>query len=58
MALVLGVDADGHIVQNLLDPEGRDYANITAGVEHPGVLYFGSTEERTIGRRRLEGGAR
>jgi sugar lactone lactonase YvrE len=53
-AWILGLDAEGHVVQNLQDPEGRSYANITAAVEREGVLYLGSVEERTIGRLPLD----
>src|SRR5437667_2540644 len=52
-AFVLGLDTDGHVVQNLQDPSPQCFAQISNVVEHKGVLYFGSIGENAIGRLRL-----
>lgn len=46
---VLGVDMDGHVIQNLQDPS-RSYIQITNVKEHNGMLYLGSAAEDAIGR--------
>lgn len=47
---VLGLDAEGRVVRDLQDPEGRGYANVTNVVEHGGMLYLGSLTETAVGR--------
>jgi sugar lactone lactonase YvrE len=47
---VLGLDMNGHVVQNLQDPTGEKYADITNATEHAGMLYLGSIDEDAIGR--------
>jgi len=49
-AFVLGLDTDGHVVQNLQDPSPESFAQISNVVEHKGKLYFGSIGESAIGR--------
>jgi sugar lactone lactonase YvrE len=51
--LVLGLDAGAHIVQNLQDPTGSRFANVTNVVERDGWLYLGSLSERAMGRVRV-----
>ena len=45
---VFGLDMDGNVVCSLQDPDGVAYAEITAAVEHDGMLYLGSQTETTI----------
>jgi sugar lactone lactonase YvrE len=54
-SFVLGLDNDGHPVDNLQDGSPTCYAEIANVVEHQGFLYFGSIGESTIGRLRLSG---
>jgi hypothetical protein len=49
-AFVLGVDANGHVTQNLQDTSPNCFAQIANVVEHKGKLYFGSIGESAIGR--------
>jgi hypothetical protein len=50
---VLGLDANGKVVENLQDGSPQCYAQIANAVEHDGSLYFGSIGESTVGRFRL-----
>jgi sugar lactone lactonase YvrE len=52
-AFVLGLNTDGHVVQNLQDPSPECFAQIANVVEHKGSLYFGSIGESAIGRMPL-----
>src|SRR3989441_5387492 len=52
-AFVLGLDTDGHVVQNLQDPSPECFAQISNVVEHKDKLYFGCIGESAIGRLRL-----
>lgn len=52
-SFVLGLDANGRIVENLQDGSRDCYAQIANAVEHQGYLYFGSIGESTIGRHRI-----
>jgi sugar lactone lactonase YvrE len=52
-SFVLGLDLDGHVVDNLQNGAPDCYAEIANAVEHNGTLYFGSIGESTIGRHRL-----
>jgi len=47
---VMGFGEDGRVVQDLQDPTGKAYANVTNVVEHDGKLYLGSLTESAIGR--------
>jgi sugar lactone lactonase YvrE len=47
---VLGLDAEGRVVQDLQDPTGDAYSHVTNVVEHDGTLYLGSLTEDAIGR--------
>jgi sugar lactone lactonase YvrE len=49
-AFVLGLDADGRVVDNLQDSSPTCYAEIANAVERNGVLYFGSIGESAVGR--------
>ncbi len=49
-AFVLGLDANGRVVENLQDGSQDCYAQIANVVEHGGHLYFGSIGESGIGR--------
>src|SRR6266496_3058757 len=49
-AFVLGLDANGQIVDNLQDGSPTCYAEIANAVERNGMLYFGSIGESTVGR--------
>lgn len=49
-SFVLGLDANGRVVDNLQDGSKECYAQIANVVEHEGYLYFGSIGESTIGR--------
>jgi sugar lactone lactonase YvrE len=48
--LLLGLDAEGRVVEAHQDPEGRGFANVTNVVEHGGMLYLGSLTETAVGR--------
>src|SRR3989475_11304699 len=52
-AFVVGLDTDGHVVQNLQDPSPECFAQISNVIEHQGKLYFGSIGENAIGRMPL-----
>jgi sugar lactone lactonase YvrE len=52
-SFVLGLDLDGHVIDNLQNGSADCYAEIANAVEHDGTLYFGSIGESTIGRFRL-----
>lgn len=52
-SFVLGLDANGKVVDNLQDGSPQCYAQIANAVEHNGSLYFGSIGESTVGRYRL-----
>ncbi len=47
---VLGLDREGRVVNNLQDPSGKSFAQISSVLEHNGKLYFGSLGEDAIGR--------
>src|SRR5882724_7688033 len=49
-AFVLGLDANGRVVDNLQDGSANCYAEIANAVERNGVLYFGSIGESAVGR--------
>ncbi len=49
-SFVLGLDANGTIVENLQDGAKECYAEIANVVERDGVLYFGSIGESAIGK--------
>jgi sugar lactone lactonase YvrE len=49
-SFVLGLDVNGHVVENLQDGSANCYAEIANAVEHKGFLYFGSIGESTVGR--------
>ncbi len=49
-AMVLGLDAQGRVVQNLQDASASAYAPITAAIEANGMLYLGSIGENSIAR--------
>jgi sugar lactone lactonase YvrE len=49
-SFVLGLDANGRVVENLHDGSTECYAEIANVVEHNGMLYFGSIGESAIGR--------
>lgn len=49
-AFVLGLDLQGHVVENLQDGSNDCYAQIANAVEYGGNLYFGSIGESSIGR--------
>lgn len=52
-SFVLGLDANGRVVENLQDGSSDCYAQIANAVEHQGFLYFGSIGESAIGRHRI-----
>ncbi|HZE69806.1 MAG TPA: SMP-30/gluconolactonase/LRE family protein [Pyrinomonadaceae bacterium] len=52
-SFVLGLDANGRVVENLQDGSPECYAEIANVVEHNGMLYFGSIGESTVGRFKL-----
>jgi sugar lactone lactonase YvrE len=52
-AFVLGLNPNGHVVDNLQDGSPECYAQIANAVEHQGSLHFGSIGESTVGRYRL-----
>ncbi|MET0645079.1 MAG: SMP-30/gluconolactonase/LRE family protein [Pyrinomonadaceae bacterium] len=47
---VLGLDREGRVVNNLQDPSGKSFAQISSVLERDGKLYFGSLGEDAIGR--------
>jgi sugar lactone lactonase YvrE len=49
-SFVLGLDANGRVVENLQDGSKECYAQIANVVEHNDYLYFGSIGESAIGR--------
>ena len=49
-SFVLGLDANGRVVENLQDGSPECYAQIANVVEHQGFLYFGSIGESALGR--------
>jgi sugar lactone lactonase YvrE len=49
-SFVLGLDLDGHVIDNLQNPAPDCYAEIANAVERDGKLYFGSIGENTVGR--------
>ena len=49
-SFVLGLDANGRVVENLQDGSTQCYAQIANVVEHGGFLYFGTIGESTLGR--------
>ncbi len=49
-SFVLGLDANGRVVENLQDGSKDCYAQIANVVEHDSYLYFGSIGEGAIGR--------
>lgn len=52
-SFVLGLDANGRVVENLQDASRDCYAQIANAVEHHGFLYFGSIGESALGRHRI-----
>lgn|SRR5215813_689035 len=52
-SFVLGLDANGHVVDNLQNGAQDCYAEIANVVERDGTLYFGSIGESAIGRMAL-----
>lgn len=52
-SFVLGLDANGRVVENLQDGSPECFAEIANIVERNGVLYFGSIGESTVGRHRF-----
>ena len=49
-SFVLGLDTQGHVVDNLQNDSPDCYSQIANAVERNGTLYFGSIGEDTIGR--------
>jgi sugar lactone lactonase YvrE len=49
-SFVLGLDANGLVVENLQDGSPQCYSQIANVVEHHGFLYFGSIGESALGR--------
>ncbi|HAF15282.1 MAG TPA: gluconolactonase [Blastocatellia bacterium] len=52
-SFVLGLDANGRVIENLQDGSPQCYAEIANAVERNGALYFGSIGESSVGRYRL-----
>jgi len=52
-SFVLGLDVNGHVIDNLQDGSPQCYAEIANAVERQGTLYFGSIGESSVGRFRL-----
>lgn len=52
-SFVLGLDANGRVVENLQNGAPDCYAQIANALEHKGALYFGSIGEATVGRYEL-----
>ena len=55
-SFVLGLDTNGHAINNLQNGSADCYAEIANAVEHNGALYFGSIGESTVGRYRIISG--
>lgn len=53
-SFVLGLDANGLVVENLQNGASDCYAQIANVVEHGGSLYFGSIGESAVGRFALQ----
>lgn len=53
-SFVLGLDANGRVVDNLQDGSPQCYSQIANVVEHQGFLYFGSIDESALGRFSLQ----
>ena len=53
-SFVLGLDSNGHVVENLQNGAADCYAEIANAVERNGALYFGSIGESTVGKFRLQ----
>ncbi len=49
-SFVLGLDADGRVVENLQNGSPDCYGQIANVIEHNNTLYFGSIGENTVGR--------
>ena len=52
-SFVLGLDANGRVIENLQNGSPECYAQIANAVERQGSLYFGSIGESEVGRYRL-----
>jgi sugar lactone lactonase YvrE len=52
-SFVLGLDTNGHVINNLQNGSTDCYAEIANAVERNGALYFGSIGESTLGRFQL-----
>jgi sugar lactone lactonase YvrE len=52
-AFVLGLDQNGKVIHNLQEPSGKPFSLITSVQAHNQYLYFGSLEEKAIGRIQL-----
>jgi hypothetical protein len=52
-SFVIGLDANGQVIENLQDGSSGCYAEIAKVVEHNGMLYFGSIGESAVGRLAL-----
>jgi sugar lactone lactonase YvrE len=52
-SFVLGLDANGRVVENLQNGSADCYAQIANAVEHEGLLYFGSIGEAAVGRWKI-----
>ena len=52
-SFVLGLDANGKVVENLQDGSTNCYSEIANVIEHDGSLYFGSIGETSLGRYRI-----
>jgi sugar lactone lactonase YvrE len=52
-SFVVGLDANGRVVENLQDASPSCYGQIANAVERNGMLYFGSIGESTVGRYKL-----
>lgn len=53
-SFVLGLDRNGHVVENLQNGGPDCYAQIANTVERDGLLYFGSIGENTVGKFSLK----
>jgi sugar lactone lactonase YvrE len=52
-SFVLGLDVNGHVIDNLQNGSPQCYAEIANAVQRQGTLYFGSIGESSVGRYRL-----
>jgi sugar lactone lactonase YvrE len=52
-SFVLGLDAEGKVVENLQDGSPNCFSQIANALEHDGALYFGTIGEAAVGRYRL-----